>query len=81
MHSFIKRIIIYLELFFNREIENWYCDDWITEVYKPDYSTLCMDIKVENRVMARYQIRDIGVKELIRRDKNILLQEQMLNLV
>ncbi len=69
--------------FFNREIENWYCDDWITEVYKPDYSTLCKDIKVENRVMDRYQIRDIGekVKELIRRDKNILLQHHTLNLV
>ena len=58
--------------FFNSEIENWYCDDWITEVYKPDYSTHCVDIKVENKIFdKRYNIKPIGdkIQKLIEWDK------------
>ncbi len=57
--------------FFNKSIENWYCDDWITEVYKPNLSTLCVDIKVVNTIMARYHVKDIGgdIKEKIMKDR------------
>jgi hypothetical protein len=48
--------------FFNKSIENWYCDDWITEVYKPNLSTLCIEVKVVNTIMARYAVKDIGGK-------------------
>jgi len=60
--------------FFNKSIENWYCDDWITEVYKPDLSTLCIDIKVVNTIMARYHVKDIGgeIKEKIMKDKKLM---------
>ena len=61
--------------FFNREIENWYCDDWITEVYKPNYSTHCVDIKVENKIVDnRYNIKPIGdkIRGLIEEDKKLL---------
>ena len=53
------------------EIINWYCDDWITEVYKPNLSTLCVDIKVVNTIMARYHVKDIGgdIKEKIMKDR------------
>ena len=62
--------------FFNREIDNWYCDDWITEVYKPNYSTYCIDIKVENKIVDnRYNIKPIEdkIRELIENDKKLLL--------
>jgi hypothetical protein len=61
--------------FFNRVIENWYCDDWITEVYKPNYSTHCVDIKVENKIVDnRYNIKPIGdkIRRLIEKDKKLL---------
>lgn len=61
--------------FFNREIENWYCDDWITEVYKPNYSTHCVDIKVENKIVDnRYNIKPIGdkIRGLIEKDKKLI---------
>jgi len=48
--------------FFNKSIENWYCDDWITEVYKSNLSTLCIEVKVVNTIMARYEVKDIGGK-------------------
>lgn len=56
--------------FFNKKIENWYCDDWITEVYKPNLSTLCVEIKVVNKLMARYHVKDIGneIKKIILED-------------
>ena len=61
--------------FFNQEIDNWYCDDWITEVYKPNYSTHCVDIRVENKIVDnRYNIKPIGdkIRELIENDKKLL---------
>lgn len=48
--------------FFNKSIENWYCDDWITGVYKSNFSTLCVEVKVVNTIMARYVVKDIGGK-------------------
>lgn len=57
--------------FFNKQIENWYCDDWITEVYKPNYSTICVQIKVANKIMDRYSIKDIGnkIQNIIQNDR------------
>jgi|UniRef100_A0A6C0EPI9 hypothetical protein len=48
--------------FFDERIDNWYCDDWVTEVYKPDYSIHIKDIFVKNVVMDRYEIRNINNK-------------------
>ena len=48
--------------FFDERIDNWYCDDWITEVYKPDYSMHIKNIFVKNVVMDRYEIRSINDK-------------------
>ena len=61
--------------FFNQEIDNWYCDDWITEVYKPNNSTHCIDINVENKIVDnRYNIKPIKdkIRELIENDKKLL---------
>ena len=61
--------------FFNRKIENWYCDDWLTEVYKPNYSTHCVDIRVENTIVDnRYNIKSISyiINELINTDKHLI---------
>jgi len=53
------------ETFFDERIDNWYCDDWITEVYKPNNSVHINDIFVKNLVMDRYQIRNIN-NEIVR---------------
>jgi hypothetical protein len=60
--------------FFNKEIDNWYCDDWITEVYKPNYSTHCVDIKVENKIYDRYKVKPIDdrIERLIEEGKKKL---------
>ena len=43
----------------------------LEEVYKPNLSTLCVDIKVVNTIMARYHVKDIGgdIKEKIMKDR------------
>ena len=74
-NAFVHRTHYQLfKTFFNKEIENWYCDDWITEVYKPHYSTICSNIKIKNNVMDRYKIKNIGekIKKLIKQDKKII---------
>jgi len=49
--------------FFDARIDNWYCDDWITEVYKPGYSIHLDDLFVKNMVIDdRYEIRNINDK-------------------
>ena len=53
------------ETFFDERIDNWYCDDWITEVYKPNNSVHINDIFVKNLAMDRYQIRNIN-NEIVR---------------
>jgi hypothetical protein len=42
--------------FFHPEIKNWYCDDWITEVYKPFFSQMQIDILCKNSINTRYKI-------------------------
>jgi hypothetical protein len=36
--------------FFNPVIENWFCDEWITQVYFPDYVTVHDNLEVKNKV-------------------------------
>lgn len=64
------------ETFFDERIDNWYCDDWITEVYKPNNSLHINDIFVKNLVMDRYQIRNINneIKRYVREGKEKILR-------
>ena len=36
--------------FFNPVIENWFCDEWITQVYSPNYITVHESLEVKNKV-------------------------------
>lgn len=36
--------------FFNPTIENWFCDEWITQVYMPNYVVIHEDLEVKNKV-------------------------------
>jgi hypothetical protein len=42
--------------FFHPNIKNWYCDDWLTQVYKPYFSEIQTDILCTNTI---YDIRYI----------------------
>lgn len=59
--------------FYPPEIRNWYCDDWITEVYKPTSSHLMMDITVRNMSLRaqqqRYAVQSVDITDLIRRGR------------
>jgi hypothetical protein len=45
--------------FFNSTIENWFCDEWITQIYMPNFVTIHQDLEVKNRV--RYnEIESVG---------------------
>ncbi len=61
--------------FFDERIDNWFCDDWITEVYKPDSSIHINDIFVKNLVMDRYQIKNINneIKKYVREGKEKII--------
>ena len=49
--------------FFDERIDNWYCDDWLTEVYKPGYSIYLEDLFIKNMIIDnRYNIRNINDK-------------------
>jgi hypothetical protein len=44
--------------FFHEKIDNWFCDNWITEIYKPDYSNHLNDLRVKNMIIDnRYEIK------------------------
>jgi len=62
------------ETFFDERIDNWFCDDWITEVYKPNHSIHINDIFVKNLVMDRYEIRNVNneIKKYVRQGKEKL---------
>lgn len=55
--------------FYPAEIRNWYCDDWITEVYKPCLSELVMDVVVRNMSLRadrqRYTIHSVDIAALV----------------
>jgi len=36
--------------FFNSTIENWFCDEWITQVYMPNHVVVHEDLEVKNKV-------------------------------
>jgi len=59
-NSFVskKHHEIFGDNFFHPEIANWYCDNWITEVYKPYLSEIMTAYGCQNLVRdQRYQIK------------------------
>jgi len=64
--------------FFDENIDNWYCDDWLTEIYKPYHSTHLLDVTIINKIgqgePPRYNIRNIGhlILDLIEKGKRKL---------
>jgi len=51
-----KHFMIFSTLF-NYNIKNWFCDNWITEVYRPFNSFIFTDVKCKNSIRdARYKI-------------------------
>ena len=60
--------------FYPKEIKNWYCDDWITQVYKPFCSYTCEDIIVQNQcVDKRYDIEQLDISKMVLEGKQKLL--------
>ena len=50
-NAFVHKMHYHIfKTFFDESIENWYCDDWLTEVYKPNNSTHLLDVIVTNKV-------------------------------
>jgi len=61
--------------FFDERIDNWFCDNWITEIYKPKYSIHNVELFVKNMVVdGRYNIANIqgDIKRYIEEGKKIL---------
>lgn len=62
--------------FYPWEIKNWYCDNWITEVYKDELSTICMDIPNRNLSIhapkQRYDVLYPNWQECILQGKELL---------
>lgn len=42
--------------FFHPSIKNWYCDDWITQVYMPYFSEMQTDILCSNTICDTYKV-------------------------
>jgi hypothetical protein len=56
-NSFVSRKHIDIfNYFFHPTIKNWYCDDWITEIYKPFFSEIQTNILCVNSIWNRYII-------------------------
>jgi hypothetical protein len=62
---------------FNKKIKNRFAYDWITEIYKPNFYTLCIDIKIENKVYGRYleTLTSNVLKKLVEKDKKYFLSK------
>lgn len=61
--------------FFPPEIPNWYCDNWITDVYQPFCAQTCEDIIVQNQCIDnRYAIQSMDIQDLVRRGQSRLFQ-------
>lgn len=60
---------------FNKKIKNRFAYEWLTEIYKPNFYTLCIDIKIENKVYNRYleTLTNVVLKKLIEKDKKYFL--------
>ena len=63
-NSFVHRTHLDIfNTFFNKEIRNWYCDDWITSIYRPFYCEIQKDIICFNTIRdSRYKV--LGVENL-----------------
>ena len=64
--------------YYPKEIANIYCDNWITDVYKPNYLFMLQDVKVINYGgLSRHVIRQPEIKEIkekiISKDRHKLL--------
>lgn len=60
---------------FPPEIRNWYCDNWLTQVYKPFCAYTCEDIIVQNQCIDnRYAIEQLDISELVQRGRQTLFQ-------
>jgi hypothetical protein len=60
--------------FFPEEIENWYCDDWINEVYRGinHYFPLKHHTCDNNGGNVRYAIKNVNYKQYVERDLRII---------
>jgi len=60
-NAFVHRMhYLIFGTFFDERIDNWFCDNWITEIYKPDYSIHNKDLFVKNMIWDdRYKIKNI----------------------
>lgn len=60
--------------FFDTEIRNWYCDDWITRIYDGWLSQICMNHTVKNKSISnpnqRYQVETPEIERLIDQGRN-----------
>jgi hypothetical protein len=57
------------QYYFHPNIKNWFCDDWITDIYKEFLSYMFKDIVCINNVRdVRYNINVINVKPLVIED-------------
>ncbi len=65
--------------FFPPQIKNWYCDDWITEVYANHLSNVCIYIPIRNlstyQANQRYAIESPNWKPLLEETQNHLTQK------
>jgi len=50
-NAFVSRTHFHIfKTFFHPTIKNWFCDNWITDVYRPRYAHIFTDIKCKNTV-------------------------------
>lgn len=58
--------------FFPEEYDNWYIDDWISDIYKDKYYNPNINLILLNKTGARYQIIDIGYvhSEIVKKYKD-----------
>ena len=59
--------------YFPKELINWFVDDWITNVYKPNNSFCLKKYKIKNEVNARYNVVNDKkkYKKILKRDKKL----------
>jgi hypothetical protein len=59
--------------FFHPSIKNWYCDDWITEIYRNIFCEIQLEYICVNSIMDRYVIKNCDeIIQLIEEGKSIL---------
>jgi len=73
-NSFVSRKHIDIfNYFFHPTIKNWYCDDWVTEIYKPYFCEIQTNILCVNSVYNRYIIEGCdNIKNLINESREII---------